>query len=90
MSLMGVLVKDNEKKIVEEFFQLLKTPWEFYNFSRSYDIVLSTGEFFPLNKAKVAIIYGGKKVSFDDKNRIEVRPHTKSQILKFKQEHLPI
>ena len=34
----GVLSKDSEARAVQEFFQLFKTPWEFWAPGRPYDL----------------------------------------------------
>jgi len=39
--LIGVLSKEHEVPIVEEFFQLFKTHWEFYTPDHGYDVVNS-------------------------------------------------
>ncbi len=40
--MIGVLVRPAEIKAAREFFELCKTPWEFCQTSRSYEIILST------------------------------------------------
>lgn len=40
--MIGVLVKNEERKAAREFFELFKTPWEFYSSGRNYRIILST------------------------------------------------
>ena len=39
--MIGVLLKSSEKHAVEEFFQLFKTPWEFFVPGRGYEVVIS-------------------------------------------------
>ena len=38
--MIGVVAKSTEAPIVQEFFQLFKTPWEFYREDRQYEVVL--------------------------------------------------
>ena len=40
--MIGVIAKPGQLKAVEEFFQLFKTPWEFYHASKSYPVVIAT------------------------------------------------
>ena len=40
--LIGVISKTNEEEAVQEFFELFKTPWEFYKENKTYDVVLIT------------------------------------------------
>jgi len=56
--MIGVLAKDNEREVVAEFFELFKTPWEFYRPDHAYDVVLCTNSKVPLVDAKVVIQYG--------------------------------
>jgi len=39
----GVVAKEAEHPVVREFFELFKTPWEFYDSNRDYDVVLCLG-----------------------------------------------
>ena len=45
--MIGVAVPANEQAIAAEFFELLKTPWEFCRSEGRYDLVLSTSESLP-------------------------------------------
>jgi hypothetical protein len=38
--MIGVLSAPSEHPAVREFFELFKTPWEFYARDRTYDVVL--------------------------------------------------
>jgi hypothetical protein len=40
--MIGVISKSTERKVVEEFFQLFKTPWEMFREGENYDVVLVT------------------------------------------------
>ena len=40
--MIGVIAKQNEMKIIKEFFELFKTPWEYYQDHHCYDTVLTT------------------------------------------------
>lgn len=39
--MIGVIANPKELRIVEEFFQLFKTPWEPYRAGRTYDVVIA-------------------------------------------------
>lgn len=41
--MIGVIAKPEQVSAVEEFFELFKTPWEFYRPGRAYDVVIATG-----------------------------------------------
>jgi hypothetical protein len=70
----GIICKGYELKAVEEFFQLFKTPWEFYSLQCSYDVVIVTSEEVPANlKANVLLIYNSRSTNLDDEMGIVVR-----------------
>jgi hypothetical protein len=67
----GVISREKETRAVEEFFQLFKTPWEFYVPHNAYDVVLATSEALPAALAtKVLIIYNSQSVAFEGERRI--------------------
>lgn len=40
--MIGVVSRPEQSAVVEEFFQLFKTPWEFAQTGRTYDVLIST------------------------------------------------
>src|SRR5271166_4138662 len=63
----GVLSKDSEARAVQEFFQLFKTPWEFFIPGNSYDLVIATREEIPQElSASVLVVYHSHAIRFDD------------------------
>ena len=66
--MIGVICSQAEEAIVREFFELFKTPWEFYRGSQSYDVIISTGELVPADQASLVIIYGAEKKQLDLEN----------------------
>ena len=40
--MIGVAVRSHERDLATEFFELFKTPWEFYHAGKRYDVVIST------------------------------------------------
>ena len=66
--MIGVLSKDSETRAVEEFFQLFKTPWEFWAPHKNYDLVIATRKEIPRDvNANVLVIYNSDAISFDDR-----------------------
>jgi hypothetical protein len=61
----GVLTRADEHPIVEEFFELFKTPWEFYEHGRTYDVVVATAGELPDVRARLVVIYGSDIQSGD-------------------------
>jgi hypothetical protein len=62
----GVLANPEETKVVEEFFQLFKTPWEMFREGRSYDVLLAAQEDVPENDARLLVIFRAGKTSIDN------------------------
>jgi len=89
--MIGVLSKDSETRAVEEFFQLFKTPWEFYAPQRSYDFVMATTEEVPRDlNVKALAIYSSKKTRFDDENSSVVRAGQTGMSLDWSGAELPV
>src|SRR4051794_20124437 len=63
--MIGVVADSAERDVVCEFFELFKTPWEFCQKGRRYDVVLWNGNGQPPAKAKLTIVYSGKETDFD-------------------------
>lgn len=58
--MIGVIAKPGQHGVVEEFFELFKTPWEFYAAGRVYEVIVATCE-PPLDlHAQLLIVYGAK------------------------------
>ncbi len=65
--MIGIISKDSEIKAVQEFFQLFKTPWEFYVPHHNYDIVLVTSNDIPAKlSTRVVVIYNSRSAGPDD------------------------
>jgi hypothetical protein len=63
--MIGVISKSEEKEVVEEFFQLFKTPWEFYHPERSYEVLIASPGEIPETDSSLVIIYGAEPCVFD-------------------------
>jgi peptidoglycan/xylan/chitin deacetylase (PgdA/CDA1 family) len=63
--MIGVLSKPEDREVVEEFFQLFKTPWEFYNPGHRYDVLVVTDGKIPETDASLIVVYGTEKSSLD-------------------------
>jgi len=55
----GVIANPSNERIVREFFELFKTPWEFFCETGQYDVVLCAGVPVPeAVSAKLLVVYG--------------------------------
>ena len=63
--MIGVIADPRDHSVVREFFELFKTPWEFYSADRKYEAVLSAGDPRNISNARVIIYYSGKRLERD-------------------------
>jgi len=87
--MIGVNSKKNETEIVKEFFQLFKTPYEFYDPQKSYDVVISTKNISHVN-SKLLIIYSSEKQSFDSIKNINIHSQNKGKFLIWNDVEYPV
>jgi len=90
--MIGVIADPAEHGVVQEFFELFKTPWEYYHNQKEYDVLLCAGEVEPPhNAAKLILIYAGQKLSSDEKGRLEIVSQRKpARVLSHQGERIPI
>jgi peptidoglycan/xylan/chitin deacetylase (PgdA/CDA1 family) len=82
--MIGVICRKEEQNIVQEFFELFKTPWEYYSEDRYYDVVLCCGETRRALNASLVVIYGSGKVTYDSFLGIEPESKTGKITLQWK------
>jgi hypothetical protein len=58
--MIGVVANEEEYPDVREFFELFKTPWEFYSSDHDYDVVICSGKQWIEASAKLILIFGGQ------------------------------
>jgi hypothetical protein len=61
----GVIPRPDQVPVVEEFFELFKTPWEVAQGGRSYDVVIATNDELPPVDARLLLIFGAEPKSTD-------------------------
>jgi len=89
--MIGVIADSSEEDVVREFFELFKTPWEFYRRDRRYEVLLSVGDDSFDETAKVVLVYAGKKTRFDDEHKIQTgSQRTHACILSYQGNRIPI
>jgi hypothetical protein len=86
----GVIAKVDETTAVEEFFELFKTPWEFYRPGRRYDVVVATADDIPELDATLVVIYGSDIKSTDAHSGFVARSRRQGGSLSYKGTSLPI
>ena len=88
--MIGVLASDAEHPMVREFFELFKTPWEFYRSGSHYEVLICSDIRLPGNSAKLIIVYGAEQKPFDQQKGIESHSHRPNTILSYKGRQIPI
>jgi len=64
--MIGVIANESQHQVIREFFELFKTPWEFFRRDGHYDVVLCAGsEVVENSSAKLVLVYGGRELPFD-------------------------
>ncbi len=57
--MIGVIPKPDQKPVIKEFFELFKTPWEFYASGRAYDVVIAPADTVPdVDPSSLLLVYG--------------------------------
>jgi hypothetical protein len=89
--MIGVIAESAQQDIIREFFELFKTPWEFYCSNRRYDVVLCSGCGQLDDGAKLTIHYASTELHFNAKQKIQTAcQRTRSCILSYRGKRLPI
>ena len=88
--MIGVLAKAQEEEIVAEFFELFKTPWEFFDKTHDYDVLIVTVNDFSATNARLVIYYSSEQNTFDIQEMIKIKPLDKNNFLVVENDYLPI
>ncbi len=88
--MIGVISKEGQTQVVQEFFELFKTPWEFYKPGRRYEVVLATSDDLPEIDAKLLLVYGGQSKSIDSRYGLLVHSRVRGICLPYQQTCLPV
>jgi hypothetical protein len=89
--MIGIIADPAEQEIVREFFELFKTPWEFFRQGRRYDVLLCADDGTFDTTAKLVLVYSGRKTHFDDEQKIQVRGQRKQAcMLSYQGNGLPL
>jgi hypothetical protein len=90
--MIGVVANPDEHELVREFFELFKTPWEFYRSEQQYEVALLAREDESRHgvSADLIVVYSGRAHSFDEVEEIEVTSRQKCGALSYNGRRLPI
>ena len=88
--MIGVLANDAEHSVVSEFFELFKTPWEFYRSDVQYDVLICSDTRLRNSSAKLVLVYAAEQRTFDRENDIAILSQRSNTVLSYKGDRIPV
>jgi peptidoglycan/xylan/chitin deacetylase (PgdA/CDA1 family) len=89
--MIGVIASPADCDVVREFFELFKTPWEFYRREQKYDVLLCAGEAQLGASANLVLVYAGRRTHVDDQQQIQTgRQGKQACVLSYGGNRIPI
>lgn len=88
--MIGVVANEAEHRVVVEFFELFKTPWEFHRPGAHYDILICSNSMVPKNNARLLFLYGAQRQAFEECRSIRTSSASRHNFLSFRGERMPI
>lgn len=88
--MIGVVSYVEEHTAIEEFFELFKTPWEFYEPDNQYDVLLVTRQDVPTVDVSLIIVYSTETCSLDVSEVVDGTLNRLGACIQWHKEKLPI
>jgi hypothetical protein len=88
--LIGIVARADQSDVVAEFFELFKTPWEFYRPGKAYEVVIATTSDIPQVSAKLLLVCGAGNKNIDAHLGVVARGRHQRAILSDQDVLLPI
>jgi hypothetical protein len=88
--MIGVVANKEEHSIIVEFFELFKTPWEFWRPGARYDVLLCSNSMVPENDARLLLLYGSQRQPFERYQSIKTSCAPGHNFALFRGERIPI
>src|SRR5438132_1354096 len=88
--MIGVIPRANEVTVVEEFFQLFKTPWELYREGGSYDVIIATADEVPDVDARLLVIYASEPRNLDTQAKATAHARLRDVALDYEGNQVPV
>src|SRR5207245_1911224 len=88
--MIGVVANEAERRVVVEFFELFKTPWEFHRPGAHYDILICSNSMVPENNARLLFLYGAQRQAFEESRSIRTISASRHDFVSFRGERMPI
>jgi len=88
--MIGVIANKDEHSTVVEFFELFKTPWEFWRPGTQYDVLLCSNSTVPENDARLLLLYGSQRQAFEKYPSLKTSCAPGHNFALFRNERIPI
>jgi hypothetical protein len=88
--MIAVHADEPERTVVAEFFELFKTPWEFFRDGGKADVLICSRAGVPQTDARLVLIYGGEPNPFDKEKGIQPCAQNPNTMLLYKGEKIPV
>ena len=88
--MIGVVADEAEHRVVVEFFELFKTPWEFHRPGAHYDVLICSNGIVPKNNARLLFLYGSQRQAFEECRSIRTGSASRHDFLSFRGDRMPI
>lgn len=90
--MIAVVANPSERAVIAEFFELFKTPWEFYRGGQRYEVLLCAGDSqFDESAARLVLTYAGRPLSSDcQANALETPRNKHARVLSYQGSRIPI
>jgi hypothetical protein len=88
--MIGVVANEADHLAVVEFFELFKTPWEFYRPGAHYDVLICSNSVVPENNARLLFLYGAQRQTFEKYRSTKTSCALGHNFVLFRGERIPI
>ena len=88
--MIGIIAESADCDVISEFFELFKTPWEFYKADRQYGVVLCCNADLPPTSAKFILAFSSAQMRVDVEHQIHRVAHTSGTTISFDEGRLPL
>src|ERR1039457_369736 len=88
--MIAVHADEAERATVAEFFELFKTPWEYFHAGRKTGVLICSHDGVPQNDARLVLVFGGGPTPFDTEKGIQARVQGPNTMLSYKGDRIPI
>ncbi|HXB60017.1 MAG TPA: hypothetical protein VNU95_10650 [Candidatus Acidoferrales bacterium] len=88
--MIAVLAAEGEYSVVREFFELFKTPWEFYHAGTKCSVLICSRNNIPASSAKLVFLYDSRENAFDRANGMQIRAGHSGAMLSRGGDRIPV